>query len=124
MDIPPIDLEGQIERAACRDHAQVLVEDQEGLADRIHDGLGESAPVIDVDERLTTGSARASPGSGRHALMPTDRDVIELVAVLGRSIAGSAPGEITMVSTEGVQPPVDYIECPEGIAGSAGKDAM
>jgi hypothetical protein len=34
---------------------QVLIEDQERLADRIHDRLGERASIIDVHERLTIG---------------------------------------------------------------------
>ncbi len=46
----------------------------------------------------------------REALVPTDRDVAELVVVLERSITGSAPGVITFVSSNGVQPPADYRE--------------
>lgn len=49
----------------------------------------------------------------RDALVPTDRDVVELVAVLNRSIVGTRPGEIMMVSSDGVQPPHDFVDCAD-----------
>ena len=51
----PVDFERKIEGAACGDDTQVLIEDQEGLADRIHDRLGERAPIVDIHEWLTVG---------------------------------------------------------------------
>ena len=58
FDILNVELERQIERTACGDHAQVPVEDQQRLADRVHDGLGQHAPIIDVQERLAIGPSR------------------------------------------------------------------
>jgi hypothetical protein len=56
----------------------------------------------------------------RDALVPTERDVIEFVSVLSRTISGGAPGEIAMVSSSGVQPPEDYVECPAVNTGIPG----
>ncbi len=42
------DLERQIEGAACRDDAEVFVEDQEGLANGVDDRLRERASIIDI----------------------------------------------------------------------------
>ncbi|HWV51660.1 matrixin family metalloprotease [Pseudorhodoplanes sp.] len=55
----------------------------------------------------------------RDALVPTDGDVAQLIAVLSRSIEGDLPGAITMVSSNGVQPPADYVECPPQAAPSS-----
>jgi hypothetical protein len=50
--------EGLIESAVCRDDTQVLIEDQEGFADRIHDRLGEQAPIIKVYEQRAVGQGQ------------------------------------------------------------------
>ena len=55
LNVLPVDLERQIERAARGDDLQVLIEDQERRADRIHDRLCERASIIDVHERLAIG---------------------------------------------------------------------
>jgi hypothetical protein len=39
-----------MESAVCGDDTQVLIEDQERIADRIDDRLGEHAPGIEVYE--------------------------------------------------------------------------
>jgi hypothetical protein len=41
-----------MEGAICGDDTQVLIEDQERIADRIHDRLGERVRFIEVYERL------------------------------------------------------------------------
>ena len=46
----PVDAECQVERAACRNDAQVLVEDQERLAHRINDGLRKRATILNVSK--------------------------------------------------------------------------
>jgi hypothetical protein len=40
-----------MEGAVCGDNAQVLIENQERITDRIHDRLGERVRIIDVCER-------------------------------------------------------------------------
>lgn len=55
----------------------------------------------------------------RDALTPTTRDVEELVAVFSRSIQGKVPGELKMVSSSGVRPPLDFRGCRRWPAGSA-----
>lgn len=44
----------------------------------------------------------------RSALHPTDRDVDAFIAVLEQSIQGAAPGELSFISSSGVQPPEDW----------------
>jgi hypothetical protein len=39
-----------VESAVCGDDTQVLIEDQQRIADRIHDRLGERVPSIEVYE--------------------------------------------------------------------------
>ena len=46
LGVLSIDLEGQIKRAARRDDAQVLVEDEQGLADGVHDGLRQCGRIV------------------------------------------------------------------------------
>jgi hypothetical protein len=55
----------------------------------------------------------------RDALTPTTRDVEELVAVFSRSIQGEVPGELKMVSSSGVRPPLDFRGCRRKPSGSA-----
>ncbi len=50
--------EGLIESAVCRDDTQVLIENQEGFADRIHDRLGEQAPIIEIYEQRDIGQGQ------------------------------------------------------------------
>jgi hypothetical protein len=44
-----------MESAVCGDYTQVLIEDQERIADRIDDRLGERTPSIEVYEQLAVG---------------------------------------------------------------------
>ena len=44
------------------------------------------------------------------ALSPTERDVVELVAILEHSITGSKPGILEFVSSSGVQPPPEWYQ--------------
>ena len=44
-----------MEGAVCGDDAQVLIENKQGIADRIHDRLGQRARVIEIPDRLGVG---------------------------------------------------------------------
>jgi hypothetical protein len=46
------DLECQIERAARRKHAQVLVKDKKRLSDGVHDRLSKGTGILVFDEWL------------------------------------------------------------------------
>jgi hypothetical protein len=50
MNVLEIHPERLAESAVCRDDTQILSENQEGIADRIHDSLGERARIIEVYE--------------------------------------------------------------------------
>ena len=51
LNVLTIHLERLMESAVCSDNAQVLIENQERIADRIHDRLGERVPGIGIHER-------------------------------------------------------------------------
>jgi hypothetical protein len=59
LHIPRDHLERQVERAAGGDDAKILVEHKQGLANRIHDGLGERPAIFNVHERLIVGQNRS-----------------------------------------------------------------
>jgi hypothetical protein len=44
-----------MESAVCHDNTQLLIEDQEGIADRIHDRLGERARIIEIYKQVAVG---------------------------------------------------------------------
>ena len=69
MNVLKLHPEGLIESAVCSDDAQILIENQEGFADRIHDRLGEQAPVIEVYEQRAT-------GQGHHVCRPGALSII------------------------------------------------
>ena len=52
LGVGPADLERQIERAACSEHAQVLAEHQKRFPDGVDDRLSERAGVVIFDERM------------------------------------------------------------------------
>ena len=52
LNILTVHSEHQIEGAICGDDAQVLIEDEEGLANGIHNRPGEFVSIMDVDEQL------------------------------------------------------------------------
>ena len=52
LDVLAVHPEGQEERAARGDDAQILVEDQQRLADRVDDRLRQGAAVFDTAERV------------------------------------------------------------------------
>ena len=55
-----------IESAICGDDAQVLIEDKQRIADRIHDRLGERARIIEVSDRAGCwATPRRLPCGGR-----------------------------------------------------------
>ena len=58
MNVLKIHPERLIESAVCRDDTQILVENQEGIADRIHDRLGERAGIVEVYEQWATGQGQ------------------------------------------------------------------
>jgi hypothetical protein len=51
LNVLTIHPERLMESAVCSDNAQVLIENQERIADRIHDRLGERVPSIGIHER-------------------------------------------------------------------------
>ena len=53
MNILTIHPERLMESAVCSDNTQVLIENQERIADRIYDRLRERVRLIEVYERLT-----------------------------------------------------------------------
>ena len=55
VDVLTIQLERQIESAVCGDDAQVLIEDKQRIADRIHNRLGERARIVEVSDWLAIG---------------------------------------------------------------------
>ena len=76
--------------------------------------LGHAFGINHIDD--PTRHALMDKRFSRDALTPTDGDVLQLIAVLSRSIEGDSPGQITMVSSSGVQPPSDYVECQPQMA--------
>jgi hypothetical protein len=58
MNVLTLHPERLIESAVCRDDTQVLIENQEGIADRIHDGLGERARIVEVYEQWASGQGQ------------------------------------------------------------------
>jgi hypothetical protein len=58
MNVVKIHPERLIESAVCRDDTQVLVENQQWIADRIHDGLGERAGIVEVYEQRAIGQGQ------------------------------------------------------------------
>ena len=58
MNVLKIHPERLKESAVCRDDTQVLIENQEWIADRIHDGLGERARIVEVYEQRAIGQGR------------------------------------------------------------------
>ncbi len=64
MNVLKLHPEGLVESAVCRDDAQILIEDQERIADRIHDGLGEQTPLIKVYEQRDVGQGQRVCRSG------------------------------------------------------------
>ena len=52
--------------AVCSDDTKVLIEDEKGIPDRIHDPLGERVHIIDVDDQFPIG--RGQGVRGRPAL--------------------------------------------------------
>lgn len=55
LDVLPLHHERHIESAVCRDDTQVLIEDQERLADGIDDRLSKRVRTIRVDAWLIAG---------------------------------------------------------------------
>ena len=55
LNVLKIHPECLVESAVCSDDTQVLIEDQERIADRIDDRLGERTPSIEVYEQLAVG---------------------------------------------------------------------
>ena len=55
VNVLTVQLERLIESAVGGDDAQVLIEDKQRIADRIHNRLGERARVIEVPDRLAVG---------------------------------------------------------------------
>jgi hypothetical protein len=49
-------------RAVCADDTKVLIEDEKGIPDRIHDPLGDRVHIIDVDEQLPVGRGQGARG--------------------------------------------------------------
>ena len=41
--------------AVCADDTQILIQDEKGIADRIHDPLSERVHIIDIDDQLPIG---------------------------------------------------------------------
>src|ERR1700731_3915021 len=64
VGVPGADLECRIERAARGDHAQVFVEDKNGLADGVDNALRECPRIGDGGELFLKASSahKASPG--------------------------------------------------------------
>jgi hypothetical protein len=58
MNVLTIHPEGLIEGAVCSNDTQILIENQEGIADRIHDGLGERARIVEVYEQRAIGQGQ------------------------------------------------------------------
>jgi hypothetical protein len=55
MNVLTIHPERLIESAVCSDDTQVLIENQERIADRIHDGLRKRARIVEVYEQWAMG---------------------------------------------------------------------
>jgi hypothetical protein len=55
LNVPTIHPERLMESAVCGDNAQVPIENQERIADRIYDRLREQVRFIEVHERLVVG---------------------------------------------------------------------
>jgi Matrixin len=70
--------------------------------------IGHAFGIMHIDDPAE--HALMDSRFSRDALMPTDCDVVALVAALHHSVTGSAPGVLTFVSSNGVQPPIDYHE--------------
>src|ERR1700722_18032711 len=64
VGVPGADLECRIERAARSDHAQVFVEDKNGLAHSVDNALSECPRISDAEELFPKASSlhKASPG--------------------------------------------------------------
>ncbi len=61
LNVLTIHPECLMESAVCSDDTQVLIEDQERIADRIHDRLGERTHIIEVYEQLAVGPRTRLP---------------------------------------------------------------
>ena len=48
-----------VERAACREHAEIAIEHDQGLANRVHDGVGQRARLLDVARERSDRSSQA-----------------------------------------------------------------
>ena len=64
------DLEGQIERAAGGDHAQLLVEDENGLVDRVDNALGERPRIGDGGKLFLDAGMHEASATGLQAAPP------------------------------------------------------
>ena len=51
--------------AVCSDDTKVLIEDEKGIPDRIHDPLGERVHIIDVDDQFPIGRGQGVRGGRR-----------------------------------------------------------
>ena len=69
LNVLTIHPERLIESAICSDNAQVLIENQERIADRIHDRLRERVRFIEVYERLVVRPRQRGSWSGARSIV-------------------------------------------------------
>jgi hypothetical protein len=75
LDFLPFDPEGQVERSAGGDDAQILIEDQQRLANRIDDRQGKRSCVVDTREEVNVsdGKPYANDANDRPGIRKTAR---------------------------------------------------
>jgi hypothetical protein len=69
LNILTIHPERLMESAVCSDNAQVLIENQERIADRIYDRLRERVRLIEVYERLTVRPRQRGSWQGARSIV-------------------------------------------------------